>query len=169
MKLLIVDDIPTNRKLLRVTLEAEGQPVVEAADGIEPLDILPCEKVDAVISDILMPRMDGYRLCNEIRANQQLRDLPFIFYTSTFLSPVDEQLANSVGADKYLTKPASTQTIVTALTEAVLMQHSGPLPGATLQIDVLKVYSDRLVTKLEEKNTELVRELRMSALSIDVG
>lgn len=169
MKLVIVDDIATNRKLLRVTLEAEGHTALEAADGVEALQVLSREKVDGVISDILMPRMDGYRLCNEIRANRHLRDLPFIFYTSTFVSPVDEQMARNVGADKYLTKPASLETILRALNEAAVMQHAPPLPGAVREIEVLKVYSDRLVTKLEEKNIELERELRMSALSIDVG
>src|SRR3989442_7043952 len=67
MKLVIVDDIAANRKLLRVTLEAEGHTAFEAADGVEALQLLAREKVDAVVSDILMPRMDGYRLCHEIR------------------------------------------------------------------------------------------------------
>jgi two-component sensor histidine kinase/CheY-like chemotaxis protein len=169
MKLVIVDDIAINRKLLRVTLEAEGHTALEASDGIEALQVLSRERVDGVISDILMPRMDGYRLCNEIRANRHLRDLPFVFYTATFVSAVDEQMARNVGADKYLTKPASVETILAALNEAATIQHAKPVPGAVHEIEVLRVYSDRLVTKLEETNIELERELRMSALSIDVG
>ncbi len=169
MKLLIVDDIPINRKLLRVRLEAEGHTALEAADGVDALQVLSREKVDGVISDILMPRMDGYRLCNEIRANRQLRDLAFIFYTSTFVSPADEQMAGDVGADKYLTKPASIETILAAMNGAISMQHASPEPGAVREIEVLKGYSDRLVTKLEEKNLHLERELRMSALSVEIG
>src|SRR4029078_4576362 len=76
MKLVIVDDMPINRKLLRVMLEAEGHATLEAADGVEALQILNREKVDAVISDVLMPRMDGYRLCHEIRTNEQLCEVP---------------------------------------------------------------------------------------------
>jgi len=169
MKLVIVDDTAINRKLLRVKLEAEGHSTIEAADGIEALQVLANEKVDGVISDILMPRMDGYRLCNEIRASEKLCDLPFVFYTSTFVSPVDEQMARDVGADSYLTKPASIETILAAVCDAVASKHGAPVPGALNEIEVLKVYSDRLVTKLEENNVELERELRMSALSIDVG
>ena len=155
MKLVIVDDIASNRKLLRVTFEAEGHTTLEAADGIEALQILAREKVDAVLSDILMPRMDGYRLCHEIRTNERLRDLPIVMYTSTYTSPSDEKLALSLGADKYLRKPAPFETILTALHEAIAMPHSTPRPEAWQEVEVLKRYSDRLVTKLEEKNVEL--------------
>ncbi|MDB6037826.1 MAG: hypothetical protein JWM99_1667, partial [Verrucomicrobiales bacterium] len=82
MNVLIVDDLPTNLKLLRAVLEAEGLTVFAAADGIEALQVLELEKVDAIISDILMPRMDGYRLCFEVRKNERLKRLPFIFYTA---------------------------------------------------------------------------------------
>jgi len=63
MRILLVDDNSTSRKLLRVTLADEGLTTVEAGDGIEALTALDREPVDAIISDILMPRMDGYRLC----------------------------------------------------------------------------------------------------------
>ena len=76
MNLLIVDDIATNRKLLRATLEAEGHTTLEAADGVEALQILAGETVDAVISDILMPNMDGFRLCHEIRTIALTRSWP---------------------------------------------------------------------------------------------
>jgi len=65
MKIAIVDDIATNRELLRERFDAAGHTTFEAADGVEALQILAREKVDAVVSDILMPRMDGYRLCYE--------------------------------------------------------------------------------------------------------
>ena len=60
MNILVVDDSETNRKLLRVNLETEGHTILEAADGLEALATLEREKVDAIISDILMPNMDGY-------------------------------------------------------------------------------------------------------------
>jgi len=155
MKLLIVDDIVGNRALLRVTFEAEGHSTLEAADGVEALEILAREKVDAVLSDILMPRMDGYRLCHEIRTNEHLRDLPIVIYTSTYTSPSDEKLALSIGADRYLKKPSPFETILAALHEAIAMTHSAPRPEAWQEVEVLKEYSDRLVTKLEERNLEL--------------
>jgi signal transduction histidine kinase/CheY-like chemotaxis protein len=169
MRLLIVDDIPTNRKLLRATLEAEGNAILEAADGVEAIEILAHEKVDAVISDILMPRMDGYRLCHDIRKNERLCDLPIIIYTATYTSSDDEKLAFDVGADKYLTKPAPIHAILTAVHEAIAMQHTAPRPEVMQEGEVLKEYSDRLVIKLEEKNSELQQQLRLAELSMDVN
>jgi CheY-like chemotaxis protein len=119
MNLLIVDDIATNRKLLRVTLEAEGHTTLEAADGLEALQILARETVDAVISDILMPNMDGFRLCHEVRKSERLHALPFIVYTSTYTSSDDMKLAQTVGADKYLTKPTPTADMLNALREVM--------------------------------------------------
>ena len=107
MNLLIVDDIPTSLKLLRAQLEAEGHAVFEAYDGVDALALLERQRMDAVISDILMPRMDGYRLCHEIRKSDRLRDMPIVLYTSSYTSPSDEKLALDLGADKYLMKPAS--------------------------------------------------------------
>jgi PAS domain S-box-containing protein len=168
MKLVIVDDIPANRKLLRVTLEAEGHTALEAADGVEALQLLAREKVDAVVSDILMPRMDGYRLCHQIRTDDRLHDLPIVIYTATYLSPGDEKLALELGADKYLTKPSSIGTILAALHEAIAMQHTAPQPDALKQVEVLKEYSDRLVAKLEETNIELEERARLAELSMEV-
>jgi CheY-like chemotaxis protein len=155
MKLLIVDDIDINRMVLRVAFEAEGHTAFEAADGIEALELLAREKVDAVLSDILMPRMDGYRLCHEIRTNIQLRDLPIVIYTSTYTTQSDEKLARSVGADRYLKKPAPFQTVLTALHEAIAMPRTTPRPEARQEVEVLKEYSDLLVAKLEQRNIEL--------------
>jgi len=165
MNLLIVDDHPTNLKLLRAQLESEGHAVFEAHDGVDALALLNRQRVDAVISDILMPRMDGYRLCHEIRKHGRLHDLPIILYTSTYNSPSDEKLALDVGADKFLKKPASVETIFAALHEVSAMPHAAPQPKALQEVEVLKEYSERLVFKLEERNTELqAAEVKFRAL-----
>jgi two-component system, sensor histidine kinase and response regulator len=155
MKFLIVDDIDINRMVLRVAFEAEGHTTLEASDGIEALDILAREDIDAVLSDILMPRMDGYRLCHEIRTNAKLRDIPIVIYTSTYTSKSDENLARNLGADRYLRKPAPFQSVLTALHEAIATTHIAPRPDAWEEIEVLKEYSNRLVSKLEQRNIEL--------------
>jgi CheY-like chemotaxis protein len=107
MNVLIVDDVATNRKLLRAVLEAEQMTVFEDVDGVDALAVLEHENIDAVISDILMPRMDGYRFCYEVRSNKRLRHLPFIIYTSTYTSPSDEKLSLELGADTFIKKPAT--------------------------------------------------------------
>jgi PAS domain S-box-containing protein len=168
VNILIADDIAINRKLLSVILEAEGHVTLEASDGVEALQILNREKMDALVSDILMPRMDGYRLCHEVRTNQNLRNLPIVIYTATYTSQSDEKLARDLGADKFVKKPSPVGTILAALHEAITMQHTAPQPDALQQVEVLKEYSDRLVSKLEEKNIELEERLRLTGLSMDV-
>src|SRR6267378_1973540 len=152
MNVLVVDDHPVNRKLLRVQLQAEGHDVVEAANGVEALQTIERERVDAVISDILMPDMDGFRLCHEIRNSEKVGALPFILYTSTYDSPADRKLAQSVGADDYIIKPAAVPVILKALHDAALRTREIPQQGETY---VLKQYSEALVRKLSEKNSEL--------------
>jgi CheY-like chemotaxis protein len=153
MNILIVDDIGTNRKLLRVTLESEGHATLEASDGIEALQILAREIVHAVISDVLMPNMDGFRLCHEIRQNERLRALPFIIYTSTYTSRDDVKLGETLGADKYLMKPAPAEAVLRALKEVMERKVAGV--AVIEESYVLKQYSQALVNKLEQKNTEL--------------
>jgi CheY-like chemotaxis protein len=154
MNILIVDDIATNRKLLRVTFEAEGHTTLEASDGIEALQTLDSETVDAIISDILMPNMDGFRLCHEIRHRDKLKHIPLIHYTSTYTSLNDQQLSKTVGADNYLTKPASAEVLLRTLAEA--MRHADERKAAASDTAfIMKAYSVALVKKLEEKNQEL--------------
>lgn len=169
LRILIVDDHPINLKLLRAELETEGHTVLEAANGAEALALLDRERVDVVVSDILMPVMDGYRLCYEIRRSDRHRNLAFIAYTATYLSPSDEKLTLDLGADKYIRKPAPIEELTRAIREAL----SNPRRQPTATIDdagTLKEYSERLVRKLEEKNIELGRanerlELQSAALA----
>jgi CheY-like chemotaxis protein len=167
MKVLIVDDTNINRMVLRVAFEGDGHTTLEAADGIEALQILSRDKVDVVLTDILMPRMDGYRLCHEIRTSVGLCDVPIVIYTSTYTSPGDENLAHSLGADRFLKKPAPFQTILATLHEAIAMPHTAPRPEAWQEVEVLKEYSDTLVAKLERKNIELAEaNARLTILDV---
>ena len=158
MNVLVVDDIAVNRKLLRAQLEAEGFEVAEAVDGIDALEVLKRQPIDAVLSDILMPRMDGYRLCHEVRKNPALRALRFVLYSSTYTSPADVNLSNTVGADLFVAKPAPIAVILNALQSPAVdpPSHSSDLPNDAL---IVQQYSAVLVAKLEEKNTELQQAL----------
>jgi two-component system, cell cycle sensor histidine kinase and response regulator CckA len=157
MKILIVDDTPTNLKLLRAVLQGENFEIVEAPDGVQALAVLDREPIDAIISDILMPNMDGYRLCEEVRRSERFYHLPFIVYTSTYNSPADERLATDMGADKYIKKPAPIKEITDALSEIMRReprrrpQHLPPQK----ELSLAKLYNEALVNKLEQKNQEL--------------
>jgi len=169
--ILIVDDIPVNRRLLQAQLEAEGLVVVTASNGVEALAVLHRESVDVIISDILMPEMDGYRLCHEVRRSERFKDLPFIFHTATYTSPSDESLSLSLGADRFLRKPASVEDLLAAIYETG--RSTRRPPAAALDgMDVLKSYSDRLVSKLEHKNIELtaaVSRLNLQSTALETA
>lgn len=153
--ILIVDDNPTNLRLLRAQLEAEGAAVVEAEHGVEALERLAEEHVRGVVSDILMPRMDGYRLCMEVRRQPALADLPFVLYTSTYDSPADRTLAHSAGADAYISKPAPATVLLAALRAAERREREPIQSVAELETPVLKQYSESLIRKLEDKSAQL--------------
>lgn len=157
LKFLIADDVPVNRRLLRAGLESEGHQVVEAANGVEALAILEHDPIDAVISDILMPSMDGFRLCGEIRNSARAySDVPLILYTSTYDSLADRTLANNVGADAYILKPASAAELIAAA-RAIRRKGSRQrkvVAGAD-ETYVLKHYNAALVRKLETRNAEV--------------
>ncbi len=160
MNILVVDDSAWNRRLLRAQLKDQNRAVLEASDGVEALEVLEREPVDAVISDLLMPRMDGYRLCHEVRHRERLCATPFILLTGTYDSPSDRELAEEVGADVYLTKPAATDVLLAALTEAqekAAGRSHAPVLTEANHVGLLKQYNVALIEKLEERNLELGR------------
>jgi PAS domain S-box-containing protein/diguanylate cyclase (GGDEF)-like protein len=167
-RFLIVDDYPAHLELLRLRLEAAGHAVVCAVNGIEALAVLGREhaRIDGVVSDILMPQMDGYSLCQEIRRSRLFGGLPFVLYSGTHSSAEDRRLADEAGADAFVEKPAPIQAILGGLGTGA--QRKRPANGsdtARLQAPVLKQYSESLVRKLEEKSTALAQaEARLSGL-----
>ncbi len=156
--ILIVDDVAANRRLLRAVLEAEGMATLEAGDGVDALGVLSSETIEAVISDVLMPHMDGFRLCLEVRRNERLCRLPFIIYTSTYDSPAHRKLALDAGADDYLVRPAPTTELLKALNRACerAMSLRSPATPDRAKVDVFEQYNAALVAKLEERNQALL-------------
>jgi two-component system, cell cycle sensor histidine kinase and response regulator CckA len=171
MKVLIADDNDASCKLLRALLEADGHAVTIAADGREALELLERYPVDAIISDLLMPNLDGFRLCREIRQDSRWHRTPFICYTAIYCSLDDEKLAFDLGADAYLRKPSSRATILSTLQLAVDRAQASPTRRKTLhaELDVINEYSRPLVAQLEDKNFELSEKSRLAELAGAVG
>jgi diguanylate cyclase (GGDEF)-like protein len=155
MRILIVDDDEVSRSDLRVMLSAHGHEVVERTNGLEALAILESATFDALISDVLMPGMDGYRLCSEIRRSEGFRDLPVIIVSSLYASSADEATALEAGANRFLTKPTSAPALAEALREvcASVRDSAEPLPPAR-EAGILKEYSEHLITRLKEKSQD---------------
>ncbi|MBI5242280.1 MAG: response regulator [Elusimicrobia bacterium] len=166
MRVLIVDDWEENRELLKMALETEGIKTLESQDGVMALRLLKKERVDCVISDILMPNLDGYGLCRKIRADTKLRRLPIVIYSNTFLSADDKKLALASGADRYVCKSGSLKELLAALREVGLEARKGAVKKRSAPLDeakAVKLYSEALVKKLEAKNLgleEAARKLR---------
>ncbi|MDV3241504.1 MAG: EAL domain-containing protein [Methylocaldum sp.] len=111
-KILIVDDRPLNREFLVTLLGYGGHRLLEASDGAEALDLVRAEHPDLVITDILMPAIDGYELVNRLRAEPSLADTRVIFYTATYRTPEARSLAEACGVTAVLAKPSSPEEIL---------------------------------------------------------
>ncbi len=159
---LIVDDHEENRYLLRSLLSANGFEISEAENGVVALEQARHRPPDVVISDLLMPTMDGYTLLREWKTDRRLAAIPFLVYTATYTQTEDERLALDLGADAFLIKPTEPQVFLKRL-EAVLKQADGapvqPRQPETRGMDAERRYSRALVRKLEERSTELARRV----------
>ena len=103
-KILIVDDRPLNREFLVTLLGYGDHCLLEASDGAEALELIRTERPDLVITDILMPTVDGYELVSRLRAEPSLADTRVIFYTATYRTP-EPYLAEDCGVSAVLAKP----------------------------------------------------------------
>jgi diguanylate cyclase (GGDEF)-like protein/PAS domain S-box-containing protein len=159
---LIVDDKPENRYLLRALLTGHGFEVEEAEDGAQALSVARCRPPDLVISDLLMPLMDGYTLLREWKADTVLCRIPFIVYTATYTEPKDEKLALDLGADAFILKPAEPAPFMLRVQGVLEQARAGGLaPHAPAQDEraTLKLYNEVLVRKLEKKSAQLEQRI----------
>ena len=127
MKVMIVDDNEQNLYYLEVLLKSEKYEVVCARDGLEALEQLKRDSFSLIISDILMPRMDGFQLCRECKIDPHLTYIPFIFYTATYTDRKDEEFGLSLGADRFVIKPTEPQKFLTLLREVIKEHEKGAL------------------------------------------
>lgn len=102
MRVLVVDDSPPRRRLLASLLTAAGHLVLEAPNGAAALETLDANPLDAVVSDVKMPRMDGFQLCHALRRDARWSRLPFIFYSSVFTGNGAQELGMDLGATAYV-------------------------------------------------------------------
>jgi len=159
MRILIVDDIEENLYLLETLLKGSGYKVVSAKDGLEALDKLKEEPIDMIVSDILMPRMDGFQLCRECKKDNSLKKIPFVFYTATYIDKKDEEFALSLGAEKFIVKPVESEVFLNILEEVIEEHKKGALVAPQEPIKeeeiYLAEYNKRLIKKLEKKMLDL--------------
>jgi PAS domain S-box-containing protein len=153
-RVLVVDDLEPNRELLKAVFEAHGWRVAWAGNGTEALELARRAPPELVISDILMPGMDGFSLCREWRRDPALQPIPFVFYTATYTDAQDESFGLSLGADAYLTKPLEPQVLMERLHGILGTPPGVRTPSQSPPPDeqtTLREYNAALVRKLEDK------------------
>ena len=118
-KLLLADDSITIQKVVELILTDEGFDIRTTSDGEEALAAIPSFKPDVILADIEMPRINGYQLCEKIKQDPSMRDIPVILLSSAF-EPIDEKLARQLNADDFIIKPFESQELINKI-NAVLV------------------------------------------------
>jgi len=171
MTILIVDDNEQNVYQLQIILSAHGYQVVTAVNGVDALAKARQTPPGLILSDILMPMMDGFTLCREWKKDELLRQIPFVFYTATYTDERDREFALSLGAERFLVKPEEPDVIIQTIRE-ILRQGRDPsvAPRRTSadalvsapskappqeENDYLQQYNATLIRKLEAKMQQL--------------
>jgi len=155
---LIVDDSRGNLYLLKSIMEVRGWVVFEAENGKDALEIARVQRPGLIISDILMPVMDGYGFCRECKKDKILRDIPFVFYTATYTESKDEKFALDLGADRFILKPEEPEVLIKVLMDLLDEKDRTTLATAKPlgeEMEFFRRHNEILFNKLEKKMSDL--------------
>jgi len=171
MKILNVDDRAANRYLLETLFRAGGYQVVSVSNGQEAIRKLESEPFDLIISDILMPQMDGFQLCRAAKSHPCFKNIPFIFYTATYTDEKDKEFGLGLGADRFLVKPEEPKKLLDIVEEVLRERKTREAPKTEIPQEsdesYLKLYNTRLVGKLEHKVSELEKATRQLKAALE--
>ena len=169
-RVLLADDDPVQLKVGRLRLRGLGFVVETARDGVQALEILRRVAVDAVVSDILMPRMDGFRLCAEIRRDPALAHLPVVLASSTYVDEADRLHAARTGATAFASRSPDLAGVLAALAKALAAPAATTVRIATPSDTAEQ--RDRVVQQLERQavmNSAFAHRATMQASMLSVA
>lgn len=149
-RILIADDKTENRQMLQSLLQLSGFSVFSVKDGAEALAEIRKSPPDLIITDLLMPNMDGFELCRICKQDEKIKDIPFIVYTATFNDAREEQLVMALGADCYLIKPVEPE---------MLLQKISQLLAQTGQTEIKPTRSPNTENLVQQHNAALLNKL----------
>lgn len=153
--IMVVEDISSVRELVEIQLKLRGYEVVTARDGEEALRLVNDLKPAVIVADILMPRVDGFRLVHQLRSDPQTASIPIVFLSATYVSADDERFALNLGAIRFLSKPAEADDLLVAVSDAITGQPQARPPMSDSEFYV--GYRERLETKLKQKTAQIER------------
>lgn len=169
MKVLIAEDDEDFSVVSRTILESDGHRVESVVDGEQALARIRQAPPDVVLSDILMPGLDGFGLCRALRSDPLLRDIPIVLYSANYNDVEDRVLANNLGATRFLAKPATPRQLLEVLNQAAA-SGAWHTPDYREQLSHTEAHLRRINNKLSEKVRELEKEresMRLAAAVIE--
>lgn len=155
MNIVIVDDSENGRLILKKTLSAAGHHVRESENGLTALALAMQDPPDMIISDILMPEMDGFQFCRLVRLDETLKQIPFIFYTATYTDSRDEKLALAIGADRFIRKPLDSQDFLAAIQTITRDVSKGRIEASDVRSTIVYEYDLLVYEKLHHYEARL--------------
>jgi adenylate cyclase len=157
-KILVVDDVPQNVRLLEAVLVPRGYQVLTANDGIAALELVESERPDLILLDVMMPGLDGYAVCSHLRENDETAVLPVIMVTSSIGQ--EKTKAIEAGADDFIPKPFNHDELLTRVRSLLRIKryHDTIKAQAAELADLNRTLEERVKSQVEE--LERLRRLR---------
>jgi CheY-like chemotaxis protein len=155
--LLVVEDIPDILNLLEATLQFKGYRVVTARNGEEALEAIQKERPALIITDILMPKVDGFNLVHRLRINPETRTIPVVFLSATYVAPEDKLFAQSIGVNRFIEKPVDLVKFLPIIERILAQGDNAPLEPLS-EAEFYEGYRKRLEIKLKQKAIQISRD-----------
>ncbi|MFA4958088.1 MAG: PAS domain S-box protein [Candidatus Methanoperedens sp.] len=163
MKVLVVDDNKNDRLILSTLLKSSSYDVSEARNGSEALEQIEKEIPEIIVSDIMMPEMDGFMLLQSLKENRKTKAIPFVFYSATYTTQKDIEFGLSLGASRFLIKPMEFRALLLEIEGVIKEFEAGEPKSAKPSItpeEYREKYSQHILHKLESKIKDLEEEIK---------
>jgi PAS domain S-box-containing protein len=169
--ILVVDDDVQCRKLYVALLTPIGHQVIEAADGREGLDQARLRNPDLIISDILMPTMNGYEFVSALRKCPSVENVPVVFHSASFLDRETRSLGAACGVSRFIMKPSEPEKVVAIVQEALGLEVQAPVASAPIQTigDAIPFLINALFKKGKQLDAVSIRLASLLELGLDLA
>ena len=165
MKIMIVEDEEDARILLANLLKEEGHTVLSALKGKNALELLKNFVPDLVITDIMMPELDGFDFCRQMKSITEWAHIPIIFYTATYISKEDKELGMLMGASRFIIKPQEPDVLLELINDVI----NEKLPPSQIPVSSNKVINRKQLATVGEKLKKKIKELEIVKSSPENG